>query len=66
MSDLLPVVPLKDIERAAIEAAFDVVGPRKKRVAAALGISTKALYDKLNRYGLAAKYIRPRSRKEEA
>ncbi|HEY0876570.1 MAG TPA: sigma-54 dependent transcriptional regulator [Vicinamibacterales bacterium] len=40
------------VERAAIEAAMLAHGGRRMRVAAALGISRRALFNKLKKYGL--------------
>ncbi|MCA8975510.1 MAG: sigma-54-dependent Fis family transcriptional regulator, partial [Planctomycetes bacterium] len=45
-----PVVPLKEVERAAIAAAIQHFGGDKAKSARALGISRTALYEKLKRY----------------
>ncbi|MFB3066342.1 MAG: helix-turn-helix domain-containing protein, partial [Planctomycetota bacterium] len=43
---------LKDIERQAIQETLKVTGGNKAEAAKQLGISRRALYDKLEKYGL--------------
>jgi DNA-binding NtrC family response regulator len=63
-----PDLTLKDLEYAGLKLAMEKYGPRRKEAAAkALGLSRKALYDKLAKYpDLKALYVRPRAVKEKA
>ena len=49
-----PVRPLEEIEREAIQNALDQIGNRR-RVADALGIGLRTLYEKMSRYKLGGK-----------
>jgi DNA-binding NtrC family response regulator len=48
----VPAIPLRDLEKAAIEAALARCGGSVKAAAASLGIDRSTLYDKLHRYGI--------------
>lgn len=50
-------VNLRDLEKAVIQAALSKYPGRKPEIAAALGISLKALYLKIHRYGIEG--VRP-------
>ncbi len=47
-----PVAPLRDLEKASIEAALAETGGNRHRAAHLLGIGERTLYRKLKRYGL--------------
>ncbi len=46
----VPLLPLADLERKAIEGAMAATGGNKTQAAALLGIGIRTLYDKLKRY----------------
>ena len=46
----LPLIPLADLERRAIESALSATAGNKTQAASLLGIGTRTLYDKLKRY----------------
>jgi two-component system response regulator AtoC len=46
------VIPLADMERAAIERALQLTGGNRRRAAELLGLGERTLYDKLKRYGI--------------
>ena len=52
------IVPLRNLERDAIMNALTELKNDKPAVARALGISLKALYNKLHRHGLASVHVR--------
>ncbi|MFH1566649.1 MAG: sigma-54 dependent transcriptional regulator [Gemmatimonadota bacterium] len=47
-----PMLPLKDLERQAIERALSQVGGNRRQAASLLGIGVRTLYRKLDEYGL--------------
>lgn len=50
------IMTLRELETHHIEYAMLVLGANKTKVAEALGITVKTLYNKLQEYGLKEKY----------
>lgn len=58
--DVVANMTLKELEIAAIKAAFARIGNNKLKVAKTLGITARGLYNKLHSYGLMEDFEDPK------
>ncbi len=64
-SDVNSTLRLDELEKATIIKALEIFDGNKTKVADALGIALKTLYNKLERYDLKSAYVRKHDRDED-